>query len=257
MTTDWVSLRKLTPLILLFAILTAMMFDKISFKNSNLITFLFIIIIIVQNFSFDRNKIYKIFKFSFPYLIENNISKENIDKFKIEEVITFLDENSNYMGPNVHESFLKNQSTQFCYMPPLGYDLEILKPIVRKIKFDQHKNIKLEPSNDGTLYSNILINIYKGDPLVEINGELNFINPSCYLNPKENDCDDNFLFKIDKKEELKKFLNYKPFDFKHLKLQIFFNFLSVIVLFLTLTYFFYYLFFELKKNPSKKIRGVF
>jgi hypothetical protein len=257
MTTDWVSLRKLTPLILLFAILTAMMFDKISFKNSNLITFLFITIIIVQNFSFDRNKIYKIFKFSFSYLIENNISKENIDKFKIEEVITFLDENSNYMGPNVHESFLTNQSTQFCYMPPLGYDLEILKPIVRKIKFDQHKNIKLEPSNDGTLYSNILINIYKGDPLVEINGELNFINPSCYLNPKENDCDDNFLFKIDKKEELKKFLNYKTFDFKHLKLQIFFNFLSVIVLFLTLTYFFYYLFFELKKNPSKKIRGVF
>ncbi|MDC0974642.1 hypothetical protein OAR46_01730 [Candidatus Pelagibacter sp.] len=249
MTTDWVSLRKLTPLILLFSILTAMMFDKISFKNSNLITFLFIAIIIVQNFSFDRNKIYKIFKFSFPHLIENNISKENIDNFKIEEVITFLDENSNYMGPNVHESFLKNQSTQFCYMPPFGYDLELLKPIVRKIKFDKRKNIKIEPSNDGTLYSNILINIYKGDPLVEINGELNFINPSCYLNPKENDCDDNFLFKIDKKEELKKFLNYKPFDFKHLKLQIFFNFLSVIVLFLTLTYFFYYLIFVLKKKP--------
>ena len=253
MTTDWVSLRKLTPLILLFSILTAMMFDKISFKNNNLITFLFISIIIIQNVSFDRNKIYKIFKFSFPdALIKNNISKDNIYDYKINEVITMLDENSDYLGPTVHESFLKNMSTQFCYMPPFGYDLELLKPIVQKIKFDLKTNIKLPPSDNNTLYSNILINIYKGDPLIELDGNLNFINPSCYLNPKENDCDDNFLFKTDKKDELKKFLNYKPFKFKHLKLQIFLNFLSVIILFLSVTYFFYYLFFELKKNPSKK-----
>ena len=255
MTTDWVSFRKLTPLILLFSILTAMMFDKISFKNNNFITILFISFIVVQNVSFDRNKIYKIFKFSFAdALIENNISKDNIDDYKIDEVITFLDENSNYLGPNVHESFLRNQSTQFCYMPPLGYDLELLKPIVQKIKFNLKSNIKLPPSDNpsNTLYSDILVNIYKGDPLIKFDDNLNFINPSCYLNPKENDCDDNFLFKTDKKDELKKFLNYKPFKFKHLKLQIFLNFLSVFVLFLTVTYFFYYLFFELKKNPSKK-----
>ncbi|MDC0417573.1 hypothetical protein OAL74_03895 [Candidatus Pelagibacter sp.] len=253
--TDWLSFRKLTPFIVLFSILSAMMFDKISFKNTNLITILFVSIVIIQNFSFDRNKLYNIFKYTdLDPLINNNISKDNIDNYKIEEVITLLDENSNYMGPNTHESFLRNQSSQFCYFPILGYDLEKLKPIVQKIKFDLKQSRKLDANDNRPkmLYSDRSINIYKGDPLIEINGELNFINPSCYLNPKENDCDDNFLFKIDKKEELKKFLNYKPFDFKHLKLQIFFNFLSVIVLFLTLTYFFYYLIFKIKKNPSKK-----
>ena len=253
--TDWLSFRKLTPFIVLFSILSAMMFDKISFRNRDLITILFISIVIIQNFSFDRNKLYKIFKHThLDPLINNNISKDNIDSFKIEEVITLLDENSNYMGPNTHESFLRNQSSQFCYFPILGYNLEILKPIVQKIKFNLNQNIKLDANDNQrkSLYSNRTINIYKGDPLIEINGELNFINPSCYLNPKENDCDDNFLFKTDKKDELKKFLNYKPFKFKHLKLQIFFNFLSVIGLCLTVAYLFYYLIFELKKTPLKK-----
>ena len=53
-TNDWITFRMLAPLIILFSVLSAMMFDKVKFKKLELITYLFISIIVIQNISFDR-----------------------------------------------------------------------------------------------------------------------------------------------------------------------------------------------------------
>ena len=84
--------------------------------------------------------------------------------------------------------------------------------------------------------------LYKGDPLFENGKNLNFINPACYLNPDDNDCKNNFLFKKDNKNELIKFLNYKPYDFEHSKIQKLFNIISIVTFIFSLIfiYLFYY-----------------
>ncbi|WP_440618866.1 hypothetical protein [Candidatus Pelagibacter sp. HIMB1493] len=256
MTTDWLSLRKLTPFILLFSILTAMMFDKISFKKYNLITFLFISIIIIQNISFDRNKLNKIFRYSeLDILLNYNVTKDNVDDFKIEKVLSIVNDETSYSRPYEHHYFLNNRSIQYCYFPILGYDLKLLKPIVSKIKFNEYKIYDGTEENNTTtlnIEKKLKLRFYQGDPLLVINENLNFINPSCYLNPEGNNCEKNFLFKVDQKDELIKFLNYEPFEFKHLKLQIFFNYLSIFTLIFIFTIFFFWTIYRIKKNPSNK-----
>ena len=253
-TNDWISFRMLAPLIILFSILSAIMFDKINFKKVNLITYLFISIIIIQNLSFDRNKLYKIFSHTaLKDLFNYNITKDNVHNYSIDEIITILDEDSDFDGPKQHDFFLKNQSMQFCYFTIFGYGLEALRPIVKDIIFDTHEEWTVKENLITAKKLGSKINIYKGDPLFERKNKLNFINPACYLNPKENNCDKNFLFKSNKKEELIKFLNYKPFKFKHLKLQIFFNYLSIIAFWFCLIYLIYFIIFyfiKQKKTPS-------
>ena len=106
--------------------------------------------------------------------------------------------------------------------------------------------------NSDTMY------LFKGDPLFENNVNLNFINPACYLNPEKNDCEQNFLFKKDKKNELIKFLNYKPYEFENSKIQKFFNFISIVTFLLILILFIYFIISKNlhKKNPFKKFKGV-
>jgi hypothetical protein len=243
----------LAPLIILFSILTAMMFDKISLKKRNTFTIIFLSIIIIQNLSFDRNKLYNLFSHTnLEDLLNYEVSRSNIDEYNIEKILTILDKDSKVDGPKQHDFFLENESIQFCYFSVFGYSLEALKPVVKPLIFNHHViwTIKDEFSNDQNF--NQTMNVYKGDPFFERNGNLNFINPSCYLNPEENNCKENFLFKATNKEELTKFLNYKPFEFKQLKLQVFFNYLSLITFIFTLISFFYFL-IAIKKTPSKKI----
>ena len=168
------------------------MFDKIHFKKGNLITYLFISIIIIQNLSFDRNKLYKIFSHTaLKDLFNYNITKDNVHNYSIDEIITILDEDSDFDGPKQHD-FLKNQSMQFCYFTIFGYGLEALRPIVKDIIFDTHEEWTVKENLITAKKLGSKINIYKGDPLFERKNKLNFINPACYLNPKENNCDKNF-----------------------------------------------------------------
>lgn len=251
---DWISFRMLAPLIILFSFLSAMMFEKINFKKIKLITIIFISIVIIQNITFDRNKLYKIFVHTaLKDLFNYNITKDNVDEYSIKEIITVLDKNSSYDGPSQHDFFLKNQSIQFCYFSMFGYDLEILKPIVKELIFNKNEKWTVDGNLITAKKIGSPINIYKGNPLHENKRQLNFINPSCYINPEGNDCNKNFLFKSDKKNELINFLNYKPFEFKQLKLQIFFNFISIIVFLFSIIYFFAFLSFKIwiKKNPSR------
>ena len=252
---DWISLRMLAPLIVLFMVISAKLFDCIKFKKQNFITFLFISIIIIQNLLFDKNKLYQIFTHSEAAIgkyLNLDINKENVNQYKIDSIITVLGKDSKFDGPKQHDFFLNNESIQLCYFSIFGYNLEALRPIVSKLVFESHETLRVRKDIVMLNKRDKVMNVYRGNPLLEKDNRLNFVNPSCYLNPKENSCENNYFFKIKDKESLIKFLNYKPFKFKHLKTQIVFNYLSIIMFFITIMYFFYFIIFYLiKKNPSR------
>ena len=191
--------------------------------------------------------------------LDLDITKSNVNKFKIDKIVTVLDEDSNFDGPKQHDFFLKNESIVFCYFSIFGYDLELLKPIVSDLMFDYKEYTKLRKDITPTrkLGSDTMY-LYKGDPLFENGKNLNFINPACYLNPDDNDCKNNFLFKKDNKKELIKFLNYKPYDFEHSKIQKLFNIISIVTFIFSLIFFTYFIiskFLGKKKNPFKNLKG--
>ena len=67
-------------------------------------------------------------------------------------------------------------------------------------------------------------------------GYLNMRNPACYVYPKANNCKpgDNFL--VSQRDELEKFISYKPYDFKMSLAQKIANYLSVFTFFLCLSF---------------------
>lgn len=230
------------------------MFDFIKFRKIHLVATIFISIIILQNLLFDRNKLHEIFSHTaLNKLFDHDISRKNVNDYRIQEIITILDADSQYDGPKQHDFFLKNQSIQLCYFSIFGYDLEKLKPIVTKLIFDNQQQTVVDENLITSKEIGTKINIYTGNPLFEKNDTLNFVNPSCYLNPKDNNCDKNFLFKSDKKKDLINFLNYRPFEFKQSKIQIFFNYLSIVIFLLNIVYFIYFITLKIltKKNPSR------
>ena len=88
---DWISIRMLAPLIILFSFLSALMFETIKFKQKFNYYFIYLYIIF-QNLLFDRNKLYNIFKHSDAGInnyLNLEITKSNVNKFKIDKVVSF------------------------------------------------------------------------------------------------------------------------------------------------------------------------
>lgn len=255
LTTDWVTIRLLAPFILVITIYSAIFFEKISFKRSQIITLALITILIGQNLFFDRSQLYKIYIHNyFGGLFEQNINKKNVKNYKIDKIFSILDKNLGYIGPNPHYFFLDNKSMQFCYFSLFGYNLEALKPIVKNLVFTDRKdeyllrnNAKLTETSKGKK-----VYFFEGDPFLINNNNLNFINPSCYINPDGNNCEKDYFFKIKDKPKLEKFLNYKPFEFKQLKVQTLFNYLSFIFLIICLGFTIFFFGSKIKKPLFKK-----
>jgi len=61
-------------------------------------------------------------------------------------------------------------------------------------------------------------------------GCFNFKNPSCYLYPRENDCEPGDNFRSDQIEQLANFVNYRAFQFKTPPVQRFANWVSLLTL---------------------------
>ena len=253
LTTDWITIRLLAPLILIFTICSAFFFEKISFKNSKIISIIFVTILISQNLFFDRQQLYKIYKQNyFGGLLDAEITKDNIENYKINKIFSILDKDLKYIGPNPHYFFLDNKSMQFCYFSLFGYDLEALKPIVKDLVFTDRKDEYILKNNTKLFETSRGKKVYffEGDPLLENKNNLNFINPSCYINPEGNNCLKDFFFKIKDKKKLENFLNYKPFDFEHLKIQILFNYVSLLFLIICFGYLIIYFLLKIKKTPT-------
>ena len=241
---DWVTIRMFASLIFPICVLSAMMFENNNFKNSKKILIIFLIIIVGQNFIFDKSKLQARFRHNLDDFINFEIKKSDIEKIKIEKIQAEVDLEGRYQGRSSHVSFLKNISTTFCYYPILGYNLENLRPIVKDLIYDKSFLTKLDNGN--------VIKIFEGNPLNDNGENFNFVNPSCYINPEGNDCKKNYYFKFDNKKELLNFLNYKKFKFKHLKLQTFFNYLSIVTLFAVISFVVFKFIRELLFDRDKK-----
>ena len=250
-TTDWVVFRMYAPFIIIFCLTSSFMFEKINFKKNKIFTITFISIIIIQNALLDERKLNKILNYPLTNFLSYDINSQNFHKYEINKIITILDKNLTYESPKQHYFFLENKSIQFCYFSIYGYNLEQFVPIAKDLVFNSKTTMKIK---NVKRYKNLnlkeVINILEGDPYYLEDGSFNFINPACFLNSKENDCDKNYFFKESNKSELVKFLNYKPYEFKQSNIQLFFNYLSLGVFLISIFYLLYWMFKSIyKKKP--------
>jgi hypothetical protein len=85
----------------------------------------------------------------------------------------------------LNDTFIAGMSQVFCYNPVFGYRLE---------KFSA-------------------VNLTPGSVLIERDGYLNIKNPACYVYPNENNCKPGDRFRVDQLEQVKAFIDYRPFAF--------------------------------------------
>ena len=225
----WVQYRLNAIVIVPLIIISCLLLNKLNFKEKNLKYFilLLVIIIIYQNYNYDKNFYHK--QTYDPKNISDFYKNENkMDKMSIKEIIIFLDNNKKPVITNQrNDMFLYNLSPLFCYNPIFGYNLEKLP----KDKFIFNNIIKLNEN---------LIS-YKGNPKFVKNNKANFFNPSCFVFPNENNCEPGDFFKKNENIKLEKFLNYKKFDFNLSKFQKISNLVSFICLITTILFMVFYL----------------
>ena len=250
-TSDWVVFRMYAPFVILFCVLSAFMFEKISFQYKKILTIFFVSIVVFQNLIFDRNKLVNIFNYSPKKLLNYDVTRENVKNFKIEKIMSILDEDFQFNGPKQHDFFLENKSIQFCYYSILGYNLEYFIPFAKDLVFNYKIFGKFKSPIRNNKNTEEIANLLEGDPFFVKDGSYNFINPACFLNPNENDCKLNYFFKENNKIQLEKFLKYEKFEFKHSKIQKIFNLISIVMFVLSIIGIFIIIFY-IKKTPYLK-----
>ena len=126
---------------------------------------------------------------------------------------------------NKNDMFFFSFSPLLCYQPIFGYGLEKLN--ASQIIFNSKKILE-----DNSL-------MYYSDKLDKKDDHFMLFNPSCFLFPKENNCLPGDTFLITEKENLLNFASYKKFPFKQKKIQIFFNYISIVTFLICLIYLLY------------------
>ena len=212
--------------------------SKFSSRFKKYISFLFIIILISQNYLKD-NSIY--IETASYNMKDSEIFNEKLNKnFKprIHGPSALINDDGTIKKIRnkkmMHFTILSH--TLFCYQPIFGYGLEKLK--TNNIKFDSRKIL-----NDKSIlyYSNIN----------ESKNTITFFNPSCFLFPKENNCLPGDIFQDDEKQNLIKFLNYEKLNFNLSKIQIISNYISLISISFSLIFLLYIFiksFYRFKNN---------
>lgn len=224
----WVHYRLTSIYILPIIIISCILINKINLdeKKIKIFTLFCLILIIFQNFNY-KKKFYHNQKYD-PKNIEKFDSENRINNLSVKEILIFLDKSKKpVITQQRNDMFVYNFSPLLCYNPIFGYNLENLP--TQKLTFNNITKI-----NDN-LFS------YRGNPEAINKNKINFFNPSCFVFPNENGCFPGDLFKKDQINNLKKFLNYKKFDFNLSKSQNIFNYLSVISFLLSIFYIIYYL----------------
>ncbi len=175
----WISLY--SPII---AVLTGLSVDKIflNVRVKNYIGLVSILLIFTltyfQNIDKYRNEYYN------SELIQKgyDLVKKSKKATPIQEISTrspFSDLDIRRIGKN--DFFIRGVSNPKCYRAIFGYDAKIPKPdLINASIFSKN------------------------------NESYNLKNPICYVFPKENTCEVGALFENDEKENLEKFVNYKP-----------------------------------------------
>lgn len=233
----WVQIRWSAFYILPLIFLTVFVLDSLKYLKKILI-YIFLFVVVLQNIFYDKS-----------YYQNQFYNPTNM--FELSKNITYAHEKINYDIKGFgfltdkygkisndmirNDFFSMNLSSLFCYQPIFGYSLEnfpLEKLIINKrVKFDTNHYLS---TGDLELIQKNNINV------------INFLNPSCFLFPKENNCKPGDLFNASDNDNLKNFINYKPIKFNKSLVQIFLDYLSLlsfillIILIIINLYLYYY-----------------
>jgi len=214
-----------------------LLIDKIIVKENNIKIFTFLCLLFVLFYNYYYNKdVYHNQAYDHKIFEKIHFNKEKIKNLKIKNIALVTDKNNKMLPARQRNNLFANEiSPFFCYHTLLGYNLEFAPK--NNLKFDKKNKI-----NENLFY-------YTGNPKSIIGDKLNFLNPSCFIFPRENNCVPGDMFKKNQINELENFLKYKNFKFKLSKLQKISNYISLISLIFSICFIIYYL---IKKIISNK-----
>jgi hypothetical protein len=216
----WVQIRWSAFYIIPLIFLTIFILDSLKYLKRTLIC-IFLSIIIFQNIIYN--------KLNYQNDLYNPINMVNFSKdinekinYDIRGIAFFTKTNNNadiYSTAIRNEFFSMNLSSLYCYQPMFGYGLENF-PMTKLTV-----NRKNRFGNDLYLLTGDLKLKQKVNN--KDNTIINFLNPSCFLFPKENNCNPGDLFNALDHNNFKNFINYRPIKFNKSSVQIFFDYLSL------------------------------
>ena len=213
------------------------MIEKSILKENNIkiFTTLCLLVILIQNYNYKKNFYYDQ-KYNPVNFKKLHNDEDGIKNLKVKNIALITDKNNNpVLTIQRNNLFIHELSPMICYQTMFGYKSEFMPK--NNLKFDKKNKI-----SENLFY-------YTGNPKSVIEDKLNFLNPSCFIFPKENNCIPGDMFKKTQINELENFLNYKTFKFKLSKLQKIFNYISLISLIFSICFITYYL---IKKIISNK-----
>ena len=226
---SWVNYRFIAIYILPLIIISCLIVDKILTKENNIkiFTFLCLSLILSHNYYYKKD-FYNKQNYNPESLEKIYSDKVKIKNLKIENIVLITDKNNKILN-NLQRNnlFIHQLSPLLCYQPLFGYNLEFMPK--NNLKFEKKNKI-----NTNLFY-------YTGNPKSITDDKLNFLKPSCFMFPNENNCKPGDLFKKNELSELEKFLSYKSFNFKMSKLQKISNYISLITFIFSFCFIIYYL----------------
>ena len=230
----WVQIRWNILYIIPLIIFSLVVFSSISFlKRNNFFVVILMFIVVLQNIIYDKKYYHNQF-----YNPENmiqftkTINDHDAKSYSIKEISVYVDKSNKPIRNQRNDLFATRASSYFCYQPIFGYNLE---------KFPKNNlvfNKKTSVQNNLTLIT--------GD--IDLNKsmkKLNFLNPTCFLFPNENDCKPGELFNQDQALNLSNFLSYKKIIFKKNIIQNISDYVSLISFLSLLIFLFINLYFFL------------
>ena len=235
---SWVNYRLVSIYILPLIIISCLIIGKIIINENNIkiFTFLCLSLVLFHNYYYKKDFYHKQ-NYNPESFQKIHTNKIKINNLKIKNTVLITDKNNNpVITLQRNNLFIHELSPILCYQTMFGYNLEFMPK--NNLKFDKKNKI-----NENLFY-------YTGNPKSIIEDELNFLNPSCFIFPKENNCIPGDMFKKSQINELENFLNYKTFKFKLSKLQKIFNYVSLIILIFSLCFIIYYLIKKVISNKS-------
>ena len=236
---SWVQIRWSAFYIIPLIFFSIFVLNNFNFlKKNNFFLIVLLLIVVFQNINRDKGY------YENQYYNPGNLVKfwkkietsSNSNSYKINGVATIIDSEGKLKNQgNRNDLFVFNFSSLFCYQPLFGYGLENFPH--HKIIFTKKEEIA---PNTFLLFGGLNDNIDKK--------KYNFLNPSCFLFPKENNCVPGDLFTINQKKDLEKFLKYKSINFKKNIIQYIFDYLSIATFLFLLVLIFVNCFFYYKKK---------
>ena len=234
----WVQIRWNALFIIPLIIFSLLIFNSNLFIKNNKYVILFLIATVVfQNIIYDK-KYYHNQYYNTKNMSEfsNNID-DDINSAFIKGLSVFIDKDEKIIAKQRNDNFKLGFSSYFCYQPIFGYTLKKFP----KQNLIFNKKIKIS-DNKSLLIGDINLN--------NNTDTLNFLNPSCFLFPGENNCNPGDLFKKSQINNLNKFLKYKKIQFKKPIIQSISDYISLLTLIFSL-FFLIKNFYNYKKKSSK------